>query len=484
MRALVFLCVTVPQFWSCTPAVTRGVGDSRIALYQAIDRILADSLLEHSGSSVLVVSLDRGDTLYAREANRLVTPASNLKLFTAASALHHLGADYRFETTLLATGPIESDSLHGDLVLVGRGDPDLVTAHLAALADTLVMRGVRVVTGDVRADADWFEGSEWGAGWMWDDGPYWYWPYVSALTLNDNAVVVHVRPAAVAGEPVQVVLEPPTAYIDLNVSAVTGAAGADTTIEITRHWTPKANIIDVTGVLPLDTDSIAEIRTVEDPALYTATVFRELLESRGVTILGDVRREPLGSAPADTLARHLSDSLASSVRNFLKVSDNLTGEQLVKVIGAETAGPPGSYDSGLAAERMFLSREVGIDTLAFHLADGSGVSRYNLVTVAQIVRLLAYMAERDRLAPVYTTALPIAGVDGTLEDRMQDTPAAGRARAKTGSLSGVSALSGYVPSADGERLAFAIVMEFFAGPAGPRRALQDAIVVELSKFRR
>lgn len=484
MRALVYLCVIAPLLAACTPAATRGTRTTNPSLQQTLDRLLDDPSLAHSGSAVLVVSLDRGDTLYSRQADRLYTPASNLKLFTAASALHHLGSDYRFETVLLATGPVAGDTVRGDLILVGRGDPDLVTADLAALADTLARRAVHVVTGDVRVDDSYFDDVEWGSGWMWDDGPFWYWPYVSALTLNDNSVTVRVHPGAGPGDPVVVALYPATAYMRLDVTAVTGAADADTTLEIVRHWTPKANVIDVTGVLPAVVDSVVEIRTVEDPALYAATVFGELLRSRGVTILGSIRHGPLESAIADTLARHVSDSLAVSVRNFLKDSDNLTGEQLVKVLGAETAGPPGSYEKGLAAERAFLSREVGLDTLSIRLADGSGVSRYNLVTARQIVRLLAYVANRDDLAEVYAAALPIAGLDGTLEDRMAGTPAEGHARAKTGSLSGVSALSGYAPAADGERLAFSIVMEFFAGPTTPVRAVQDSLVVELTKFRR
>ena len=184
------------------------------------------------------------------------------------------------------------------------------------------------------------------------------------------------------------------------------------------------------------------------------------------------------------IARHLSDSLAVSVRNFLKVSDNLTGEQLVKAIGAEAAGPPGDYANGLASERRFLAAEVGIDTTSMVLADGSGVSRYNLVTARQVVGLLAYMAGREDLAPAFFAALPIAGVDGTLEDRMQGTAAERRVRAKTGSLSGVSALSGYVMTEGGEHLAFSLLMEFFPGPAAPRRAVQDSIVATLARLRR
>ena len=152
-------------------------------LADVVARAVADPSLEHSGIAILVVSLDRGDTLFAREPDRLYTPASNRKLFTAASALHWLGPDYRFTSALLATAPVSDDTLRGDLVLVGHGDPDLTVVHLAALADSLAAVGVRVVTGDVRADASWFDDVEWGAGWMWDDGPYWEWPYITALTI-------------------------------------------------------------------------------------------------------------------------------------------------------------------------------------------------------------------------------------------------------------------------------------------------------------
>lgn len=478
--ALAFVAVLVV---ACAPSATRSDAAPRAELATAIARHLSDPALAGSGAGVLVVSLDRGDTLFAREIDRLYTPGSNLKLFTAAAALARLGPDYRFRTPLLATGQLDGDTLRGDLVLVGRGDPDLVTADLAVLVDTLVSRGVRVITGDLRADASWFDAVEWGTGWMWDDGPYWYWPYVSALTLNDNTVSVTVRPTAF-GDTVAVVLDPPTRYVEVRVTARTTAPGTEPDLEIDRHWTPKENVIDVLGTLPAGGDSVVALRTVEDPALYAATVLGELLAARGVTVLGTVRHGPLMGAAAATVARHGSDSLAVSLRNFLKASDNLTGEQLVKQLGAESAGPPGSYETGLAAVLAYLAREVGIDTLALRIADGSGVSRYNLVTARQIVQLLAHMAGQKKLGPLYATALPIAAVDGTLEERMAGTPAAARARAKTGSLEGVTALSGYVPSSTGERLAFGILMEFFVGPAASRRAVQDSIVATLSRFRR
>ena len=471
----------------CALSPARGAGREIVA--ETLDRLLADPSLRHSGAALLVVSLDRGDTLYTREADRLYTPASNLKLFTAASALHYLGPDYRFVTTLASDAPVTGDTLRGDLYLVGRGDPDLATEDLAALADRLVARGVRVVQGRVRAVTDYFTGPAWGAGWMWDDGPYWYWPYSSAVTLNDNAVTVTVEPGPAIGEPVRVELDPPTAFMEMRVSARTGPAGGEPELIVERHWAIKENVIDVRGVLPVGSDPVIEIRTVEDPALYATAVLEELLEGRGVTVLGLAVSPLTSGGPSHprvlkTIARHRGDSLAVSVRNFLKASDNLTGEQLVKVIGAEVAGPPGDYETGLAAERRFLASEVGIDTTAMVLADGSGVSRYNLVTARQIVHLLAYVAGREDIAPAYFSALPIAGVDGTLEERMRGTAAERRARAKTGSLSGVTALSGYVTSGGGEQLAFSVMMEFFPGPAGPRRAVQDSIVAALARFRR
>jgi D-alanyl-D-alanine carboxypeptidase/D-alanyl-D-alanine-endopeptidase (penicillin-binding protein 4) len=465
----------------CTARSLRGSG--RPSLTETVSRTLADSSLAHAGVALLVVSLDRGDTLFAREADRLYTPASNRKLFTAASALHWLGPEHRFTTTLLSTGRIAADTLHGDLVLVGTGDPDFAIFDLGALADTMAS-ATRVVTGDVRADDTWFDDVEWGAGWMWDDGPYWEWPYVTALTLEDNVVTVTVRPGSEIGAPVVVDMAPPTGYVTLNVSATTAAPGATTELVIDRHWDPKENVIDITGALALDAEAVTARRTVEEPALYAATVLLELLEARGVEVLGAARRGPLEGEAADTVAGHSSGPLAGSIRNFLKVSDNLTGELLVKAVGAAVSGPPGTYEKGLAAERAFLAGEVGVDTTAQRLADGSGVSRYNLVTARQIVALLAYMPSRSDLFPAYLDALPVAGVDGTLEERMRGTAAAGRARAKTGTLNGVTALSGYVPSAEGERLAFSMMVEFYAGSAAPRRAVQDSIVAALAAFRR
>lgn len=492
--ALLSLPLLVP---ACAPRPLRGSGSG--AFVEAVSRALADPSLAHSGVTFLAVSLDRGDTLFAREPDRLYTPASNRKLFTAASALHWLGPDHRFRTTLVATGPVEADTLRGDLVLVGRGDPDLLAAHLAALADTLVASGARAIAGDVRADDAWFDDVEWGAGWMWDDGPYWEWPYVTALTVADNVITVTARPGPRVGDPVAIALDPPTGYVTLNVSAVTAAAGAPSDLVVDRHWDPKENVIDVTGALALDAEPIVARRTVEDPALYAATMLLELLEARGVEVLGVARHGDLPGAEAsigvaagggvtdamiDTVAVHVSGPLSESVRNFLKISDNLTGELLVKAVGASVAGPPGTYEKGLAAERAFLAREVGIDTTAQMLADGSGVSRYNLVTARQIVALLRYMTTRDDLFPSYRAALPVAGVDGTLENRMRGTAAEGRAGAKTGTLNGVTALSGYVPSADGERLAFSLMMEFYTGSSAPRRAVQDSIVAALARFRR
>lgn len=477
--ALLSLLLVLP---SCAPRATRGSG--RPSLVETIARALADPSLAHSGVALLVVSLDRGDTLFSREADRLYTPASNRKLFAAASALHWLGPDHRFITALLSTAPLDGDTLRGDLVLVGRGDPDLVAANLAALADTLVVRGARVVTGDVRADDVWFDDVEWGAGWMWDDGPFWEWPYITALTLEDNVVTVRVRPGPEIGAPVVTILDPPTGYVTVNVSATTGPARGIPSLEIERHWDPRENVIDVEGSLPIDADEVVARRTVEEPALFAATVMRELLEARGVEVMGAARIGPLAGAVADTIAVHVSGPLAASVRNFLKVSDNLTGELLVKAVGAAREGPPGTYEKGLAAEREFLATEVGIDTTAQRLADGSGVSRYNLVTARQIVGLLDYMTRRDDLFPAFSDALPVAGVDGTLEGRLRGTAAEGRARAKTGTLNGVAALSGYVPSAEGERLAFSLMVEFYVGSSASRRAVQDSIVAALARFRR
>jgi D-alanyl-D-alanine carboxypeptidase/D-alanyl-D-alanine-endopeptidase (penicillin-binding protein 4) len=319
---------------------------------------------------------------------------------------------------------------------------------------------------------------------MWDEGSQWYFAQVDALTLNDNCVDLIVRPGP-EGEPPEVRVHPNTDYVTISnqartVPPDTGITAED--LEIERRWWERSNVIDITGRLPSNAEEQVYYRTVENPARFTGVVFREYLRRYGVAVTGPVVLDTLRRASAP-VAVYRSPALTHSLIHFLKTSDNLTGELLVKTMGYVTAGPPGTWDKGLRAIRIFLQKEVGIDTTTLKIADGSGVSRYNLTSPEQLVRLLTYMYHDPTVNSEYQTALPTGGWDGTLKRRMRSEELNRRIRAKTGTLDGVSCLSGYLFPRRGDPLAFAIMMNGYVGDAAPYRQLQDDICAALVNLR-
>jgi serine-type D-Ala-D-Ala carboxypeptidase/endopeptidase (penicillin-binding protein 4) len=432
-----------------------------------------------------VRSLDRGDELYARNADAAFVPASNQKLLVTAAALDALGSDFSFTTRVLALGTRRGGTLRGDLVLQGGGDPTLTTEGLAALADRVAAAGIRCVTGRVRGDDSIFDRQRFGIGWTWDDESFPYAAPISGLTLNGNTVEVEVRPGVRPGAPPTVRLDPPTAPMALRVHAITAPPGEPATLGIDR--TRARDEIEVSGRLPWHGEPVIARVTVEDPSLYAATVFTGLLRERGVRVDGPpiVLGAPRTAA---FLGEVRSPPLSAIIREMNKKSENLVAEMLLKALGMRDAGPAagtGIGGAGGAVLRTFLERS-GLRGPALVLADGSGLSRQDLVSPRNLVRLLAAMDRRpDRDA--FFDSLPVAGVDGTLRHRMAGTAAAGAVRAKTGTLTHVTALSGVATTHDGERLAFSILTNNYpgalSGPGGPR-VMEDAVAVALAEFRR
>jgi D-alanyl-D-alanine carboxypeptidase/D-alanyl-D-alanine-endopeptidase (penicillin-binding protein 4) len=323
---------------------------------------------------------------------------------------------------------------------------------------------------------------------MWDDVAYDYSAQISAVTLNRNCVTVLVAPGDTVGSPVRVQLDPPTDYMRVLVEARTGPASASDSadaepLRVERRWQERQNVLEVTGVLPLGAEERRVIRTVEDPGRYAATVFRERLAGHGISVTGETRagRTPLR---ARVLASHRSEPLTAAVSFMLKESDNLAAELLVKAMGAYRSGRPGATPDGLRAVQGVLTEIAGLDTLQYRFADGSGLSWYNLVAPDQTMRLLMSAYRDSTLREPLLAALPVAGVDGTLKNRMRSSPAEGTLRAKTGTLSGASCLSGFVRTRDGETVAFSIMMNHFVGSSATARRTQDAIGALLAGFSR
>jgi len=456
-----------------------------------------------------VTSLSTGKVLYSENSAKLFTPASNTKLFTTAAALALIGPDYSFNTTVETTGILDTHGrLIGDLVLVGRGDPNLSGRELPynlrterndhpiqvleQLADSLVQKGLKYVDGDVVGDDSYFAFQRYGEGWSQDDLVWADGAPVSALTINDNVVFVNILPADRAGERAFVSLTPFADYFRIDNRIITTPAGTPRKIFINREQ--GSTLLTLWGNVPLDDVGATEALAIEDPAEFAASLFRGLLEARGVAVYGKqrTRHTELASlstlsvtalAPAHggddplrtmqsqpmVLAGFQSKPLIEDVRVINKVSQNLHAEILLRLLGREK-GTSGTVEGGLEVIRGFLNT-AGIPPEQFSFYDGSGLSRQNLVTPHAIVQLLQY-ADAQPWGVEFRQTLPVAGVDGSLVDRFKNASAQGRVFAKTGALGGVKTLSGYATTDSGDRVAFSILTNNFNVPS---KRLLDAI---------
>ena len=481
------LCCTV--LYSCgiastievPPPASPKLSEAVQRLQAEIEATLKDPLIASSNVGVKIVSLETGEVLYEKDAEKLYHPASTMKLITAATALIKLGPNYRFHTTLYAD-PVEDSQRLGNIYLKGGGDPVFNSNDLEKMVERLVETGTKDLQGDIVVDETYFDAVRWGKGWMWDDGPIGgYYPHLSALTINRNGVHLRISPGTKVGDPVRVRFDPPTQYMKIVHEAITVAA--EGRLKLKRKREPaEENVLMISGAMAIGQAEMNRRVDVLDPALYCGTLLREMLAARGVTLEGTVRYGEV-SEGATEIAKHVSPPLSRILWEMNKPSDNLIAELLLKTIGAELGGTPGTGEKGLGAINEFLG-EIGMDTRGYALADGSGVSRYNLVTASLLTDLLVYMFRNFAVMPEYLAALPVGGVDGTLTRRMRGMTAEGVLRAKTGTLRGITTLAGYTATADGETVAFSILVSNYLGAASPRRALQDKIGDILTQFSR
>ncbi|GAA4134537.1 D-alanyl-D-alanine carboxypeptidase/D-alanyl-D-alanine endopeptidase [Actinomadura keratinilytica] len=446
-----------------------------------LDAILSDPRLADAGVGVLVSDARTGAVRYARGADAPLLPASNNKLNTAAAALALLGPGYRFRTSVLAA-KADGSTVTGNLYLKGTGDPTMRAAEYDALAARLAARGITRVTGDLVADDTWFDAVRTPAHWDPADLQYAYAGPISALTVSPNddfdagSVKVAVAPTA-PGSPVGVTLDPPTSAVKLDNRAVTGPAGSASTLSVERA--NGSDTIVVRGSYPAGGARYETLRTVPEPTLYAADVFRAALADHGITVEGTVRR---GAAPARAvrLADRASMPLSQLTTPFLKFSNNVIAEILVKSIGRKAKGK-GTWEAGLPVIERYV-RSLGVPAGQLEMADGSGLSRLNRTSPRDIATVLR-RAQTQTWFPAWYQALPVAGdpdplVGGTLTGRMRGTPAAGNVRAKTGTLTGVTALSGYVREPSGRRLVFSVIFNGYAG--GAPKDIEDKIAVRLA----
>jgi serine-type D-Ala-D-Ala carboxypeptidase/endopeptidase (penicillin-binding protein 4) len=531
--ALIFLLNVPPSLATEADAAKTAAADKKTSpkkdLTKEITAILEQPPLNHAHWGVDVVDLETGKALYSQNSDQLFLPASNAKLFTTAAALAIAGPDYHFRTTVETEGKIDANGrLLGDLVIFGRGDPNISgrvlpfalktqrlpphTQILEEMADQVARNGLKIVDGDLIGDDTFYAFERYAEGWAWDDLQWIDGAPVSALTFNDNVVFVNVLPGEHPGDKAVVTVEPETTYYELDNRVVTSSVGVPKRVGI--HRDPGSKKIVLWGSLPLSDSGMKEPMSIEDPAEFVAQLFRTMLERRGITIRGKTRARHgedaqffdqqiphpptaavvppvVNSAvtnsavtppqepdlnPASTnkiLAEHFSGPLLEDIRVTNKVSENLHAELALRLAG-KLRGYGGSFEGGVAAVKQFLL-QAGLKEDEFTFLDGSGLSRRDLVTPAATVQLLIY-ASRQPWGPEFEESLPVSGVDGSLSERFQKTPAVGQIHAKTGSLSHVNALSGYGQTQDGKQFVFSIFCNNHNLPASKVLGAMDAVV--------
>lgn len=440
------------------------------SLFLALDQLLRDSALAPATIGLKVVSLEDGKVLFEHNASKLFHPASNQKILTTAAALALLPREFTFVTRFAADGRISPGTLRGNLRVRGSGDPLLTSLDLDSAAAAIRAAGIRRITGDLIGDASYFDTLTWGKGWMWDDEPDADEAFISPLTVDDNAVRVTVRPARRSGRKPFVSVEPPTRVISVQNDAVTSGDTAIAPLEAVRSR--GSSVIGLRGRMPIGGGPEEFLVSVPRPELMFLDLLRQRLAAHGVAVAGSLRTEPLFRGKEITTLFHPLDSAVDRIN---KVSDNIGAENLLKSLAAERSGAPGTAAAGTEVVKGFLAY-AGIDTLDLTLVDGSGVSFYNAVSPDAIVRVLTWLHNDSVLFHRFLASLPIAGVDGTLKLRMRGSAAEGNVFAKTGSLTGVSALSGYVRTRGGKLLAFSLLYNEVPGENGLAREHQDRIV--------
>ncbi|MBN1352500.1 D-alanyl-D-alanine carboxypeptidase/D-alanyl-D-alanine-endopeptidase [candidate division KSB1 bacterium] len=493
LAAFLFLtaCTQHPPLLNPPPPVDRLTAEIRV--------IFDDPAFANAFWGVLIQSLDNGEIIFRENEYKGFLPSSNMKLFTSAAAFALLPRNFRFQTQLFHTGYVDEDSiLQGDLIIRGVGDPSLgrqiagesdqTNGNLSvfyAWADSITLAGIKAISGKIIGDDNYFEDEPLGRGWAWDDQSYCYSAQISALSFHENCIDLVLMPADSIGGIAACRILPDANFIEVECKVKTTGPGTESRIFCTRK--PNTNHVLVEGCICIEDSEVVENATIDNPTKYAACVFKTVLEARGFPVEGPAldidELTDFSYTRSDTnrLVDYQSPPIKEIIKTTNKSSQNLYAELIFRTLSVNKSG---MGDQKLSAQQIedFLSG-IGINPGHIIIADGSGLSRRNLVTPKQITALLRYIHSQPYFNDFYES-LPIAGVDGTLKNRMRGTRAEGNVRAKTGTLGGVAVLSGYVTSEDGELFAFSMIANNHTVPVSLVRQAQDLVCERLANFSR
>jgi len=430
------------------------------SLSSKFDNVLMDKFFDTCLVSIQVEDLTANKTLYTKNEKILLRPASNMKIITSSAGLLYLTPDYEFTTNLYYDGYVSSDTLYGNIYVVGGCDPDFFTQDLYTFVEAIQSLNISFINGNIYGDVSFKDSLYWGKGWMWDDDPSSDAPYLSALNINDNCIEVFYD-----GEKDQIEISPNTKYVSLRREY------NDSNLDVDRNWIERKNEIVIKG--KSDKKKYHTKVNLLEPAKYFLTIFSEVLDSNSIKILGSTE---LKDIPQEVnLLYSFKRKYADIINNLNKESDNLSAEMTLYALSEKYSGKPATADSGIQFINMMID-SLGLNHKNYRIVDGSGVSNYNVVSAELLVKLLKYFYDNhlDYYEILYNS-FPVAGADGTLENRMRKTAAANNVHAKTGTLSGVSCISGFIKAKNNHQIAFSIMMQSFVGSSKPARKFQDEI---------
>jgi serine-type D-Ala-D-Ala carboxypeptidase/endopeptidase (penicillin-binding protein 4) len=472
----------------CGPALQAGPASP--ALGSALRPLLADTAMDHAHWGLLVRSLGTGETLFSHNADRLFVPASNMKLITGATVLQTLGPDYRYRTTISAAGPVQGGVLRGPLVVRGYGDPTVSDRfdtdprqRFRLFADSLRAHGITRVAGGIIGVDSAFTDGPLGSGWAWDDVLSYYAAEFGALQFNEGAISLTVAPASRVGDPAVVIIEPASQYVSVSNRTVTTAPGGATRIAVARDATGPGLVI--TGEIGAGSDFFRRAVAIPNPTLFYLSAMRETLREAGIAVEGpamdadDLDSDDRSVRQAVPLFTYHSPPLREILPAMMKPSQNWIAETLLRTAGLEQSGVGNARTGAAVADSLFATWNLPANR---RIADGSGMSRYNLVSPELLAGILTEMATVPE-HELWMASLPVAGVDGTLARRMVGTPLEGNVHAKTGTLSGVRALAGYLTTRSGERVVFAALVNNHVRSAAAADRIIDAALLQIYEMR-
>ena len=439
---------------------------------------------------IIAIDTDTNKIIFEKNANRHFVPASSQKIITLAAALYYLGPSYRFNTYFLTDDFNTQTKTLSNFYIKGSGDPSLMDTDIIKMVLELAQMNIEHISGDIYVDDTIFDDILWGKGAMWDDRNKGYSAPVCGLNINYNKILIKTRPNFILNQDALISMEPLNDFIKLNKKVKTSSLASNLSMLINHEkesisW-PSVDYqglknndeIVISGNIALNSKPSYYSLAVHDPAMMVANVVYNQLKLVGIKFSGNILRKKTPAA-AKNLVINQSRTLSEALIDFIKLSNDMPSDSLIKTIASKQNSIQGTYNAGLNLVKNFLEQEVGIKKQSIVIADGSGLSRYNLVTSKQLSDLLIYAHNKFHLGPEFMVALPIAGSDGTLTNRFKKTNN-GYIRAKTGSMSGINTLAGYIANSKNQKIAFVIMINGFIGSSYKYTELQEKIIDILS----